>query len=128
MKSIGIGAAWIATATGFNLWSVPLFGVPLTVIGIAVLGASLGAAYGVPLEKRRDLFVTIAAHAFLAAVTVAVFPKMLGWQWVSPTLEAPLAGLMAFAAKFAIPVIPWGEVIRKVFRLEPKRNENDKVD
>lgn len=128
MNSVGIALAWMALAVGVNLWSVPLFGVPLTVLGMAVLGASLGAAYGVPLDKRRDLFVTVASHAFLATVLVAVFPKLMGWEVVNATMEAPLAGLMAFAAKFAIPVIPWGEVVRKVFRLEPKRNDNDKLD
>lgn len=125
MKSIGIALAWIAAATGVNLWSVPLFGVPLTVVGMAVLGASLGAAYGKPLEKRRDLFTTVAGHSFLAAVLVAVVPGMLGVQWLTPELQAPFAGLLAFVAKFALPIIPWGDVIRKVFRLEPKRNDND---
>lgn len=124
-ESIGAALMWIAIAIGINLWSVPLFGVPLTVVGMSVLGASLGVAYGKPLEKRRDLLVTVASHAFLAAVCVAVIPKLMGLEWVTPALEAPLAGLTAFAAKFALPIIPWGELVRKVFRLEPKRNDND---
>lgn len=128
LESIGTALAWTAIAIGINLWSVPLFGVPLTVVGMAILGASLGAAYGKPLEKRRDLFVTVACHAFLGAVLVAVGPKIVGVQWVTPVLEAPLAGLMSFSAKFALPVIPWGEIVRKVARLEPKRNDNEKLD
>lgn len=127
-ESIGTAFAWAALAVGLNLWSVPLFGVPLTVVGMALLGAVLGGAYGKPLEKRRDLPVTIASHAFLAAVCVAVLPKLMGLEWVTPAVEAPLAGLAAFAAKFALPIIPWGELLRKVLRLEPKRNDNDKVD
>lgn len=125
MKSIGIGLGWLAAGMGVNLWSVPLFGVPLTVVGMAVLGSALGAAYGKPLERRRDLFTTVAGHAFLSAVVVAVFPAMLGLEWLKPELQAPFAGLLAFVAKFALPIIPWGDVIRKVFRLEPKRNDND---
>lgn len=125
MKSIGIGLGWVAASMGVNLWSVPLFGVPLTVVGMAVLGASLGAAYGKPLEKRRDLFTTVAGHAFLSSVLVAVVPGMLGLAWLTPELKAPFAGLLSFVAKFALPIIPWGDVIRKVFRLEPKRNDND---
>lgn len=124
MKSIGIGLL-VAAATGVNLWSVPLFGVPLTVVGMAVLGASLGAAYGTPLEKRRDLFITVAAHAFLASVLVGTAPAMMGLEWLKPEIYAPFAGLLAFAAKFALPIIPWGDMIRKVLRLEPKRNDND---
>ncbi len=127
-ESIGTALAWLTIAIGFNLWSVPLFGVPLTVVGMAILGSALGVAYGKPLEKRRDLFVTVTSHAFLAAVAVAVVPKLMGLEWVTPALEAPLAGLLSFAAKFALPVIPWSELIRKVLRLEPKRNEHEKLD
>ncbi|WQZ00966.1 hypothetical protein [Stenotrophomonas phage StenR_269] len=127
-ESIGTALAWSAIAIGINLWSVPLFGVPLTVVGMSVFGAALGAAYGKPLEKRRDLLVTVASHAFLAAILVAVGPKWTGSVWVTPVLEAPLAGLLAFSARFALPIIPWGELVRKVARLEPKRNDNDKLD
>lgn len=125
MKIVGTVLAAMA-GLGVNAWSVPLFGEPLTVVGMAVLGASLGAAYGKPLEKRRDLFVTVLGHAFLAAVLVAVFPSALGWEWVTDAIKPPLAGFVAFAAKFALPIIPWGELIRKVTRLEPKRDINDK--
>lgn len=125
MKIVGTVAAMLA-GVGINAWSVPLFGEPLTVVGMAVLGASLGAAYGKPLEKRRDLFITVLGHAFLAAVLIAVFPAAFAWEWVTATLKPPLAGLVAFVAKFALPIIPWGELIRKVFRLEPKRDNDDK--
>lgn len=117
--------AGVAIAAGINLWSMPLFGVPLTVVGMAVLGSALGAAYGKPLEKRRDLFVTVVGHAFLATVLVAVVPGMVGWEWVTKVVEAPLAGLTAFSAKFALPIIPWGELVRKVFRLEPKKEQHE---
>lgn len=126
IKSGGIAMAMIFTTVGsINLWSMPLFAVPLTVIGVALLGAVLGAGYGKPLEKRRDLFITVMSHTFLAATLVAVGPKLFGLEWVTPVLEAPLAGLLAFAGKFVLPVIPWGEIVRKVARLEPKKEKNE---
>lgn len=124
MDKFGIVMAALAAA-GFNIWTVPLFGVPLTVMAIAVLGAVLGASYGEPIRSRKDLLKTVTGHAFLATVMVAVIPAALGWAWVIPKLEAPLAGLLAFSFKFAIPAIPWTEVIRKLFKLESKRGERD---
>lgn len=123
MDSNGIVAP-IVLAIAANMWSVPLFGVPLTVVGMSVLGAVLGAAYGEPIEDRRKLFTTIASHAFLSTVLVAVIPPAFGWEWVDGRLQAPLAGAGAFIARFAIPVVPWGELVRKVFRLEKKEGDN----
>lgn len=124
MKDMGTVVGPLFFSAGVNLWSVPLFGVPLTVIGMAVLGASLAAGYGKPAKTRRELFTSVAVHAFLGTVLVAVVPAAFGMEWVSPKLEAPLAGLVAFGAKFAVPLIPWKELVRKVFRLEHTRGED----
>lgn len=110
-----------ALALAVNMWSIPLFGVPLTVVGMSVLGAALGASYGDPIHDRVKLFKTITSHAFLAAVLVAVVPAALGWEWMHEKLEGPLAGGIAFLVPFAAPLVPWRELIRKVFRLENKK-------
>lgn len=123
MDSSGVKVP-IAVAAAANMWTVPLFGVPLTVVGMSVLGASLGAAYGEPIKDRRKLFTTIASHAFLATVLVAVLPAAFGWEWLNVALEAPAAGAAAFVARFVIPVVPWGELIRKVLRLDKKEGDN----
>lgn len=124
LKTIGATVLSFAMAAGWNAWSVPLFGVPLTVLMMAFAGSAIGGAYGTPIKDRKSLFITVAAHMFLATVCVAVFPGALGWDWFSPKLEAPLAGLLAFAARFALPAIPWGDIIRKVARLPPKQEGN----
>lgn len=116
MNSVGM-----TIAGTINQLSVPLFGAPLTVMATSILGAVLGASYGRPIKSRRELLFTVAGHTFLAITIVAVIPAALGWEWVTRKLEAPLAGLLAFVAKFAIPAVPWTELIRKVARLENER-------
>lgn len=117
MNDNGI-VATTALALAANMWSIPLFGVPLTVVGMSVLGASLGAAYGPPIKDRGKLFTAIASHAFLSSVLVAVIPPALGWEWVHEGLQGPMAGAASFIAPFTIPAVPWRELIRKVLRLD----------
>ena len=116
---IGTGLAALASAGVINDWSVPLFGVPLTVIGMAAAGAYLSYAYGKPESSRKKLYTMAIANTFLATVCVAVLPQWLGWEWTNSKIEAPLAGLFAFGARFAvqpfIDTIP--EIIRKLFKL-----------
>ena len=115
-------AASVATAVGagINGWSIPLFGVPLTVVAMAAAGATISFAYGEPVRSRRKLFTLAAANTFVAAIAVAVIPQALGWEWVDARLQPPLAGLVAIGARWFVPqfinLVP--EMLRKAFKLE----------
>lgn len=122
MKLIGTGLGAFASMGVVNDWSMPLFGVPLTVIGMAAAGAWLSYAYGKPEPNRKKLYTMAVANTFVATVCVAVLPVWLGWEWTNSRIEAPLAGLFAFSARFAIQpaidLIP--ALLRKWFKLEEK--------
>lgn len=107
-----------------NLWSfidnelsVPLFGAPLTVIGMAFGGALASFAYGKPETSRKRLFLTVLANTYLGTIVVVILPAWLSWGWVDPVLAPPLAGAMSFALRFTVPVaielVP--QWIRRVF-------------
>lgn len=119
MKVIGTVVGSVLSAAGINAWTVPMFSVPLTVIGMAALGAYFGHAYKEPEKSRKKLYLMVAANTFLATVTVAVLPKWMGWGWADGRIEGALAGLSAFASVFAvepmIKIIP--EILRKFFKL-----------
>lgn len=84
---------------------MPLLGVPVTVIGTAAAGAFASFAYGATETSRRRLFALAFTNTFIGALSVAVFPAWLGWQWMTPVLQPPVAGLLAFIARWAIPLI-----------------------
>ena len=128
MKIVGMGGLAAASAGVLNNVSVPLLGVPLTVIGMAAAGAYLSFAYGKPEKNRKKLYGLAVANTFLACVAVAVLPKALGWEWTVPKIEAPLAGLFAFGARWFIPAfvesIP--EWIHRILKLG-EYNDRDRT-
>lgn len=120
LKVASLTSVGIAATTGINGWSIPLFGVPITVLAMAAGGATIAFAYGEPVKSRKRLFTLAVANTFIAAISVAVVPEAFGWEWVSDKLEPPLAGLVAVASRWVVPsfieLVP--EVLRKLFRLE----------
>lgn len=112
-------ATW---AMNLNLWSMPFFNVPMTVVATAALGALLSHAWGEREDDKRKLYLTALASTFIGVVSVAVLPRMMGWEWVEDTMQAPLAGFIAIAVRHATPhmitLIP--EILRKIFRLDTK--------
>lgn len=121
------------TMGGISVWGlidnfiVTLFGVPLPVIGMAAAGALFSNGYSeesTPRRARKRLYWWVAATTFISSVSVAVVPPALGMHWVIPGLQAPLAGFIAFLSQWFLPklVEAFPDLIRKLFRLEPKRD------
>lgn len=113
----------------FDSLLITLFGVPLPVIGMAAAGAmfSHGLNDSVkPKPKRKQLYFWVGATTFLSTVSVAVLPPMLGWEWVSPALQAPFAGFLGFSAQWTVPHIikAMPKLVNKVFRLEDKTEDD----
>jgi hypothetical protein len=85
--------------------TMQLFGVSVHAMGTASIGAIASFAYGKTEQSRPRLFGLVVANTFVGALSVAILPIWLGWVWVTPVLQAPLAGGMAFAARFAVPAL-----------------------
>lgn len=112
----------------FDNLVITLFGVPLPVIGMAVAGAlfSNGLNDSIkPKPKRKQLYFWVGATAFLASVSVAVLPPMLGWEWVKPALQAPFAGFLGFSAQWTVPhiIAALPKLVHKVFRIDPSKED-----
>lgn len=86
----------VATLTAsFNNWVAPFIGVQYTAIVMAFLGALLGTAVGDKAANRIERYKKLLGQTFFAVVLVAVVPSWLGWEWYTPALEGPFAGLVA---------------------------------
>jgi hypothetical protein len=124
-STIGVGMTGFLSSIVFNDISLPFFGVHLTVITMAAGGAIVSFAYGEPITSRKKLYTLAVANTFLASISVAVFPAMMGWQWVNPELQPALAALIAVGARWFVPsiitMIP--DFLRKIFRLDKKIEE-----
>ena len=102
-----IAATSGAATTGalINNISTPMFGAPLTVIGMAALGVFVSFAWAKPEMSRPKLFAMSIGNTFVATLAVVLIPAWLGWSWVKPELQAPLAGGIGLAARFVVPVL-----------------------
>lgn len=102
--SLGAGAVGISLlAASANGITLPILGVPANVVGIALGGALASFAYGRGLPSRGRLFFLAVSNTFLGCMAVLLLPEMLGWKWMRPELQPPLAGAIAFALRWAVP-------------------------
>lgn len=132
MKAVtGVGVG--LTSAFLNDWSLALFNVPVTVLGMAAAGSILSFAYDVDggtKMSRKKLYFLAAANAVFAAAAVSLVPQWLGWGWMNHGLEGSFALLLAAVARFAIPaflkLIP--EIISKLFRLDKYRSDASSSD
>lgn len=129
LTGVGLGV----TSALLNDWSLALFNVPVTVLGMAAAGSILSFAYdvdgGVKMSRKRLYFLAIA-NAIIAAATVSLIPKWMGWDWMNHGLEGSLALLLAATARFAIPafikLIP--EIISRILKLGKYRTNASLYD
>lgn len=130
MKIVTTGGAVAATYGWLNAVSVPLFGVPLTVIAMAVAGTYLSASQGKPEKKNARFYTRHVGYLFMSVVSVSIIPNLLGWNWATPRLEGPIAGALAFSARYWVPsvieLIP--EIIKKIFKLKEYRKNEDSTE
>jgi len=130
MKIVTTGGAVAATYGWLNDVSVPLFGVPMTVIAMAAAATYLSASQAKPEKKNATFYLKHLGYLFMSVVSVSIVPQLLGWDWVVPRLEGPIAGALAFSARYWIPatleLIP--EIIKKLFKLREYKDGYEPTD
>lgn len=123
-NAANVGLLGALAALSLNDSTLPFLGVPLNVVTVAALGSIVSFAWGEPVKDRKKLCAYALGSIFIATTGVAVLPAMLGWEWVSDNVQAPLAGLVAVGIRFIfphlLPLIP--ELARKILRLPKKEN------
>ncbi len=98
-------AMLVASASGaINDFSVPLLGVPLTVITMSAAGAMCAFAWPKAEASRAKLFAVTIASTFVGAACVSVIPQLFGRDWPRE-LQGPLAFLFGLLAPWVVPAV-----------------------
>lgn len=125
ITTIGAGVAGASWLSLINNASLQLFNVPLVVVGMAAAGTLLSFGWSPSGTSRMKMYAMAAMITFLSTVSVAVVPAFMGWDWVTPAREAPLAGLLGISGRFVIPALiklaP--EIMRKIFKLDKESKD-----
>ncbi|MFT8126621.1 hypothetical protein, partial [Salmonella enterica] len=77
----------------------------VAVLLAALTGALLGLLYGKPLESRKHAMGAVVVNSFLAAVTAAIAPHVPLFGWLKDAPMGAVALVLAFAARWAVPVL-----------------------
>lgn len=116
------GAAGAAGLGPLDSISLYLFGVPISVIFMALCGAAISHTFHLdgdkPLSKKK-VYLSITGNTVVASATISFLPEMLGWDWYSPRVEGSMALVFALASRMVIPLFfkTLPEAVRKWLRV-----------
>lgn len=105
--------------------SVPVWGVPVSVIGAAAFGAGLSLFFGDPLPTRRALYGQTLAATFFGAAGAVLSADGMAWAWAQKNL-AMFAMVTAAVIRWWLPsIIERGKQIIKEFRVPSLKKPTD---
>lgn len=121
------GAGGLSLMHSLNTILIPFFGVPMTVVTMAAAGAGVSFIHGDKEPDIRKMFKQIAANTFLSLLLVVIIPKMFSMTWVEPGITPPIAALVAWGSRWAIPntikLMP--DIVKRVFKLKEYKDGGD---
>lgn len=98
------GVAGVGTVLTWDL-SVAIVGVPVSVLFAALLGSSLGVAYGDPISSRQRQIIVAIVNAFIGSAVGAMLPHLPGLGFFGKVPGAAVAILLGFFARWAVPAL-----------------------
>lgn len=109
-----------------NSFILPFFGVPITVVTMALAGSAVSFIHGDREPNINKVFKQVFANSFVALLLVVVVPKMFHMAWVEPGITPAIAALVAWISRWAVPatikLAP--DIMRRVFKLGEYNDRN----
>jgi len=103
--SIGTAAASSPFLSAFNAYvQLPVWGIPVTVVGAAGFGALLSLFFGDPITDRRSLFGQVLGSAFFGCAGAKLVSDALDWSWAQENM-ALFAMVSAAIIRWFLPTI-----------------------
>lgn len=116
-STVTAGAVSTPVVEVFNSYvNLPVWGVPVSVIGAAAFGAGLSLFFGDPIPTRRALYgQTLAATVFGAAAAVLA-ADAFDWDWATKNISMFAMVSAAMVRWFLPTIIDRGKQLIKEFR------------
>ncbi len=110
-----------------NYIQLPVWGVPVTVIGAAGAGAVLSLFFGDPIPTRRALYGQTVGATFFGVAVAVLAADGLNWDWAIKNMSMFALMSAAIMRWFLPTMIERGKQIIKDFKFSfTKRNGGDK--
>lgn len=125
--SVVTGAASTPTLRLFTEYvSLPVWGVPISVIGAAAFGAGLSLFFGDPIPTRRALYGQILAATFFGAAWAVLVADGMEWAWAQKNISMFALSSAAVVRWFLPTVIERGKQLVREFKLPSiKKTDGD---
>lgn len=121
------GAGGLSLMHRLNSIFIPFFGVPITVVTMALAGAGVSFIHGEREPDIRKMFKQIIANTFLSLLLVVIVPKMFSMAWVEPGITPPLAAAIAWGSRWGVPstIKMMPDIIKRIFKLKEYKDTGD---
>lgn len=117
VTSVAAGAGSAPVAKLFTDYvSLPVWGVPVSVIGAAAFGAGLSLFFGDPIPSRRSLYGQVLAATFFGAACAVLVADGMDWDWAQKNISMFALMSAAILRWFLPTVIERGKQLVKEFR------------
>lgn len=121
------GAGGLSLIHMLNSIFIPFFGVPITVVTMALAGAGVSFIHGEREPDIKKMFKQIVANTFLSLLLVVIVPKMFSMAWVEPGITPPLAAAVAWGSRWGVPatIKMMPDIIKRIFKLKEYKDTGD---
>lgn len=126
LSSAGVGAGFGNWVFPFfdKMFTIPIFGVQVTTIGAAAVGAGLSLFFGDPIESRRSLFGQVAAATAFGVGSGILLADAFNLAWAQKNLQMFVMMDAAIMRWFLPSIIERGKQLIKDFKFSFSRKSD----
>lgn len=119
--AVGAGAGgWVFPLLD-KVFDIPVFGVPVTIVGAAAVGAGMSLFFGDPIESRRSLFGQVLAATAFGVSAGVLAADALNLEWAQKNMGMFVMMTAALMRWFLPSVIDRGKQFIKEFKFSFSR-------
>lgn len=107
-----------------KMFTIPIFGVQVTTIGAAAVGAGLSLFFGDPIESRRSLFGQVAAATAFGVGSGILLADAFNLAWAQKNLQMFVMMDAAIMRWFLPSIIERGKQLIKDFKFSFSRKSD----